>query len=62
MRKEDNRSKLEILQEVRDEAKGHDEQHLKAQQNIDNYFFKNPPKNRKKQKKRHVKNPDDLWW
>lgn len=61
-RNEDKRSKLEILQDVRDEAKGLEEQHLKAQTNIDNYFFKNPPKNRNRKKKKRFKSDDDLWW
>jgi len=62
-KKEDRRSKLEILQDIRTEAEGLEHQHLKAQRNIDDYFFKNPSKQgKKKRKKKRVSNPDDLWW
>lgn len=66
MRKKDEekRSKLEILQDIRQESEGLEEQYLKAQRNIDNYFFKNPPKNKRqnRKKKRRPMNDDDLWW
>ena len=60
MKKEDKRTKLEVLQDVREIATGNER--LKAQANIDNHFFKNPPKVRRKVKKRKIRNDDDLWW
>lgn len=59
--KKENKSELEYLQDARDNANG--PELVKAQRKIDDYFMKNPPKNRNKKRKRFkARNDDDLWW
>lgn len=58
MRKD--KSKLEILQDVRELAEG--DSRKKAQANVDNHFFKDNSSRGKKKKVKKIKNSDDLWW
>lgn len=52
---------LASLQDMREDAHGEELKSIQAK--IDNYFFKDPPKQgRKKKKKIRISNPDDMWW
>ena len=61
MKKKDFSTELSGLQELRDEEKG--ERKKKIQRQIDDYFFKNPPKQGKKKKVRsRLEDEDEDKW
>lgn len=52
---------LKDLQNFRESARGKEKKQF--QNEIDDYFLKNPPKQKKKkERRRKITNPDDMWW
>jgi hypothetical protein len=53
-------TELDDLQELRESASGGVKKNI--QKKIDDIFFKNPIRKKKKKKQHKITNPDDMWY